>query len=102
MQEVSPPSSRIVRIPVDPQARLCAALRMLETRLDQQRAGILAWRAAMAELAGVMRDLRNSAEACRRELDGLAARVVNAHEVTRELDRDPDRLLDVSAAVHGG
>ena len=100
MPEVPPPSSVIVRIPVDPQARLRAALRMIETRLDQQRASILAWRESMAELSGVIRDLRDNAAACQRELDGLASRVVLARDITTELDCNLDRLLEASVDVH--
>ena len=96
MQEVSLPSATVVRIPVDPQARLRAALRMLETRLGQQRASIVAWRENMAELSDVIRDLRDNAEACRRDLDELAARVTNAHQVSSALDHDLDRVLDAS------
>ncbi len=96
MQEVSLPSATVVRIPVDPQARLRAALRMLETRLDQQRASIVAWRENMAELSDVIRDLRDNAEACRRNLDELTSRVMNVHQVTGELDHDLDRVLDAA------
>lgn len=94
MQEVSLPSAAIVRIPVDPQARLRAALRMLETRLGQQRASIVAWRENMAELSDVIRNLRDNAEACRRDLDELATRVMNVHQVSVALDHDLDRVLD--------
>ncbi len=102
MPEVSPSSSTIVRIPVDPQARLRAALRMLETRLDQQRASILAWRDSMAELSGVIRDLRDSAATCQRELDGLASRVMLARDITMELDGNLNRLLAAPVGLHAG
>jgi chromosome segregation ATPase len=96
MQEASPPSADIVRIPLDPQVRLRAALRMLETRLDQQRAGIAVWREEMVNLSNVIRELRDNVETWQHGLDGLASQVATARETAVELDHNVDRLLDAS------
>ena len=101
MQEIALTPSNVVCIPLDPQARLRAALRMLETRLHQQRESVVAWRESMTELSGAMQDLRDSAEACQRSLAALGARARGAREVAAELDRNASRLFDASAALGG-
>ena len=75
-------SAEIVRIPLDPQVRLRAALRMLETRLDQQRASIARWQSELSTLHALSRSLLEGAEACQRSVDDLAGRVAAAQSAT--------------------
>ncbi len=56
------PSAAIVRIPVPPQARLLAAVRMLERRLEEQRVAVAAWRDEVAKLAELMASVAETAK----------------------------------------
>ncbi len=96
MAEDTSRSAEIVRIPLDPQARLRGALRMLETRLDQQRASIATWRDALGGLRVVSRELREGAEACQISVDQLAGRLTEARRAVATLDRTADRLAEAA------
>ena len=96
MQEAPRRSAEITRIPLDPQARLRAALRMLETRLDQQRACIAAWRAELSSLCSIGRKLQESSQACERSVDGLPGCLDEARQATAALHRNADRLVEAA------
>ncbi len=90
MQEAPRRSAEIVRIPLDPQARLRAALRMLETRLDQQRACLATWRDELSNLYVLSRNLQEGAEACQRSVDQLAGRIAAAQLVAAASERSAE------------
>jgi uncharacterized coiled-coil protein SlyX len=92
-------SAGVVRIPVDPAARLRAALRMLETRLAEQREVLSAWRQDAATLSLTVRNLSDSLASCQKELDALDAKVAVAKVAALDLERTLDRLLDATGSA---
>ena len=98
MSEALLRSAEIVRIPLDPQARLRAALRMLEARLDAQRACIASWRDELSSLSALSRGLLESAEACQRSVDDLAGRFGDVHRAAATSHRTVDRPIQATTA----
>ncbi len=93
MQEAPRRSAEIVRIPLDPHARLRGALRMLQTRLDQQRASLATWQDELSNLCALSRNLQEGAEACQRSADDLAGRIAAAQLLAAASDRSADRTV---------
>ena len=91
------PSAEVVRIPVDPAARLRAALRMLDTKLAEQGKVMSDWRENADTLALATRDLADSLRSCQRNLDALDVKLAGARAAAIELERTANRLVDASA-----
>ena len=96
MPEAPLRSAEIVRIPLDPQARLRAALRMLETRLEEQRSCIASWRDELSNLSALSRNLLEGAEACQRSVDDLASRIAGAQLVAATSDRTAGQPVEAA------
>ncbi len=96
MQEAPFRSADIVRIPLDPQARLRAALRALEASFEQQRACIATWRDQLSSLRALSRDLQDRAAACQRSVDDLEGRIAAARLAAATLNENADRLAEAA------
>ena len=96
MAEAPLRSAEIVHIPLDPQARLRAALRMLETRLEAQRACLATWRDELSNLSALSRGLLEGAEACQRSVDDLAGRIADARQAAATSHRTAARLIEAT------
>ncbi len=92
MEEALQSSAEIVRIPLEPAARLRAAVRMLSIRLAEQGEVISNWRADADALALATRDLATSLKSCQRNLDALGVKLAAARAAGLELERTADRL----------
>nr|WP_321983466.1 hypothetical protein [uncultured Lichenicoccus sp.] len=97
MQQPARSSAEIIRIPVDPQARLLAALRMLETRLAEQRAAVAAWCDELARLAEQLRGIGTQARAVHEDLGTMNTSLAQSRASCHEATRRADRLLDDAA-----
>jgi len=57
-------SAEVIQLPLDPQVRLRASLRMLQTRLEQQQESMQAWRDSLLRLGTSLRELSREAQLC--------------------------------------
>ncbi len=99
MHEAFTPSAGVVRIPVDPAARLRAALRMLATRLAEQHEVMSSWRENAATLSLTMRSLTDTLASCQKELGALDAKITVAKVASLDLERASDRLLEATGSA---
>lgn len=98
MQQSVSSSAEIVRIPVSPEARLLAALRMLETRLTEQRAAIEAWRGEMAKLAGLVGSIDAGARGVQQDLGLMGARLGASRAACLRAESRAGALVDCLTA----
>ncbi|WP_428375833.1 hypothetical protein [Lichenicoccus sp.] len=92
MQQPASSSAEIVRIPVSAEARLLAALRMLETRLAEQRTAVAAWRDEIGRLSALLQTVGTGAQAVQQDLGVMAA----------DLDRSRSLCLETAAGLDAG
>ena len=104
MQQPASSSAGIVRIPVSPQARLRAALRMLDTRLAEQRGAVAAWHDELSRLSTLLRNIGTEAQAVQQDLVAMAASLAESRGTCLDAIRHADALTDGSLAgqaAHG-